>query len=226
MAARDAHGPHPAASQPPVLLYRLIGVVRARRVVAARGRENFRERMLVTADHGQQDRRHGLSFESLRAACSVSAARSAKGASSAAGRAIRTSSYRIPSPCSGEFSLRIRSRATSRNRRRARFRSTEPLTLRLTVTPTRLSSASRGTAKATSVRPVYTRLPPIAAWKSDCRRSRKRRFTSARRPDTESGGGAPCDGGSGPVWRRPSWTCGGESRALAGGSASSADRFA
>jgi len=136
--------------------------------------------MLITADHGQQNRRHGLSFASLRAASSVSAARSAKGTSSAAGRAIRTTSYRIPSPCSGESGPRIRSLATSRIRRRARFRSTEPLTLRLTATPTRLSSASPGTAKATSVRPVYTRLPPIAAWKSDCRRSRKRRFTRVR----------------------------------------------
>src|SRR5712692_10185815 len=154
MAARDARRPHPAPSKPPVFLNCLVCVVRARRVVAARGRKELRKRMLVTADHGQQNRRHGLSFESLTAACSVSASRSANGTSSAAGRAIRTTSYRIPSPCSGESGPRSQSRATSRIRRRARLRSTEPLTLRLTVTPTRLSSASRGTANATSARPL------------------------------------------------------------------------
>src|SRR5260370_40631300 len=102
MAARDARRPHPAPSKPPVFLDCLICVLRARRVVAARRRKELRTGMLVTADHGQQDLRHGLGFESLTAAFSVSAGRAAKGTSSAAGRAISTTAYRNPSPSYGE----------------------------------------------------------------------------------------------------------------------------
>src|SRR4029077_6821612 len=170
-AARDAYGAHPAAPQPTVPLNRSVCVVRARRVVATRRGKDLRERHLVAADHRQKDRRHEFNFESLSAACSTSFSTSAKGSSRAAGRAIRTTSYRIPTPWSGESGPSSRFRATSRSRRRGRFRLPEPLTLRLTLTPTRLSAAADGMAKATSERPEYTRLPAIAVWNSDCRRS-------------------------------------------------------
>src|SRR5713101_4369485 len=153
VAARDPHGAHPAAPEPAVSLHRFVRVMRARRVVAARRGEDLRESRLVAANHRQKDRRHEFNFESLSAACSTSFSRSAKGTSSAAGRAIRTTSYRIPTPWSGESGPSSRFRATSRRRRRARLRLTEPLTLRLTVTPMRLSAATTGMAKATRVRP-------------------------------------------------------------------------
>jgi len=112
----------------------------------------------------------------LRATCVASAFRSAYEISSAAGRAISTTSNGIPRRVTAESPNRW-VRLTSRNRRRARLRSTEPLIERLTVMPTRLPGASLGTAKATNARPLYTRLPLTAAWKSARRRSRKRLFT-------------------------------------------------
>src|SRR4029077_9002860 len=129
---------HPAAPQPTVPLNRFVCVVRAGRVVATRRGKDLRERHLVAADHREKDRRHEFNFESLSAACSTSFSRSAKGSSRAAGRAIQNTSYRISTPSKGEYEPRSRFRATSRSRRRARFRLTEPLTLRLTLTPTRL----------------------------------------------------------------------------------------
>ena len=179
MAARDSHRSHPAAPEPAVPLHRLVCVLGTGRVVATRRGKNLRERLLVTADQSEQDRCHCFSWESLRAACRVSLSSSANGTTSAAGRAIRTTSYRIPTPRSGESDPRSCVRAASRSRRRARLRATEPLTFRLTVTPTRLSWLSRGTANATSARPEYTRVPLIAAWKSERRRTRKRCFTGA-----------------------------------------------
>src|SRR5207245_977248 len=158
------HGAHPAAPEPAVPLHRLVCVVGTGRVIATRRGKDLRERHLIAADHCQQDRRHEFNLESLSAAWSTSSWRSAKGSSSAAGRAIRTTSYRIPTPWSGESGPSNRSRATSRSRLRARFRLTECLTFRLTVTPTRLLAAVVGTAKATSARPVNTRLPAITAW--------------------------------------------------------------
>src|SRR5205807_6329130 len=49
MAAGDPRRAHPPSPQPPVLLDRLIGVVRARRIVAARRWKDLREGLLVTA---------------------------------------------------------------------------------------------------------------------------------------------------------------------------------
>src|SRR6266851_1668234 len=153
VAARDAHRAHPAAPEPAIPLHGFVRVMRARRVVPARRGKDLRKSQLVAADHRQKDRRHEFNFESLSAACSTSFSRSAKGSSSAAGRAIRTTSYRIPTPWSGESAPRSRFRANSRSRLRARLRLTERLTLRLTVTPMRLSAATTGVAKATSVGP-------------------------------------------------------------------------
>src|SRR5881398_2295473 len=137
MAAGDAGRSHPAASEPAVLVDRLVRVVRARRVVAAGGRQNPSQRELVTADQQQKKLRHGLNLASLSAASEASAFRSANETSSAAGRAIRTTSYRIPTWRSGEPIPSSVPLATSRRRRRARLRSTEVLIARLTVTPTR-----------------------------------------------------------------------------------------
>ena len=96
MAASDPRRSHPAAPQPAIPLNRFVGVLRAGRHKAARGWQDLRQRELVTADQRQEYRRHGFRFASLSAACSVSASRSANGRSRAAGRAIRTTSYRIP----------------------------------------------------------------------------------------------------------------------------------
>ena len=96
----------------------------------------------------------GVICASLIAASEASACRSANGTSSADGRAIRTTSYRIPPRRSGESGPSRIERATSRNRRRARLRSTELLICRLTVTPTLVSGADPGTAKPTSARPL------------------------------------------------------------------------
>src|ERR1700694_3025245 len=181
MAAGNPRRAHPPAPQPAVPLDRLVRVVGAGRVVAAGGRQQLRERHLVTPNHGEQQPGHQFSFESLSAACSASARRSANAMSSAAGRAISTTSYRIPTPVSGESPPSKLRRASSRSRRRARFRSIDPLTARLTVTPTRLRSCWLGTAKATNVLPLKKRLPPIAAWKSPCPRRRLRRFTGVGR---------------------------------------------
>src|SRR5579872_7475173 len=54
VAACDASGSHPPALQPSVPLDGLIRVVRAGRVVATRGRQDFRERPLITADQEQE----------------------------------------------------------------------------------------------------------------------------------------------------------------------------
>src|SRR6266576_1177882 len=102
MAARDARCSHPRAFEPPVTLDRLVRVMRARRVVAARGRQNPGECELITADQQQKQLRHGLNLASLSAASEASAFRSANDTSSAAGRAIRTTSYRIPTWLRGE----------------------------------------------------------------------------------------------------------------------------
>src|SRR5213593_1821989 len=141
MAAGDPRGSHPSALGPSVPLDRLIGVVRAGRVVAAGGRQDPGDGELITANQQQEKLRHGLNLASLNAASAASAFRSANETSSAAGRAIRTTSYRIPTWRSGESGPRSPARATSRKRRRARLRATEPLTARLTVTPTRVSAA-------------------------------------------------------------------------------------
>src|SRR3989442_12858166 len=94
--------PHPIDPEPAIPLHCFIRVVRARRVVATRWRQDLRECHLITADHCQQDGRHEFNFASLSAACCMSSFKSANGTSSAAGRAIRTTSYRIPTPLSGE----------------------------------------------------------------------------------------------------------------------------
>src|SRR5881396_3369131 len=138
MAAGDPRGSHPSALGPSVPLDRLIGVVRAGRVVAAGGRQDPGDGELITANQQQEKLRHGLNLASLSAASEASAFRSANETSSAAGRAIRTTSYRIP---------------TSRRRRRARLRSTEVLIARLTVTPTRHWLSALGTANPTRARP-------------------------------------------------------------------------
>src|SRR3989442_6271440 len=135
MAPRAAHGAHPAAPEPAVPLHRLVCVVGTGRVVATRRGKDLRERHLIAADHCQQDRRHEFNLERLSAAWSTSSWRSAKGSSSAAGRAIRTTSYRIPTPWSGESGPNKRPRGNSRNRRRGRVRVTAPLALRLPVDP-------------------------------------------------------------------------------------------
>src|SRR5438105_6491697 len=96
VAAGDPRRAHPAASEPTVLLDRLVCVVRARRVVATAGRQNLGQRELITAYQQEEKLRHGLNLESLNAASAASAFSSANDTSSAAGRAIRTTSYRIP----------------------------------------------------------------------------------------------------------------------------------
>src|SRR5712691_13041042 len=149
MTACDPRRAHPPTAQPAIPLDRLVRVVRAGRVVAAGRRKDLRKRHLVTPDESEQQPGHEFSFESLSAACSASAESSPKVAVRVAGRAIRTTSYRIPRSVSGESPPNSLTRATSRRRRRARFLSTELLTARLTVTPTRLTSSWLGTAKAT-----------------------------------------------------------------------------
>src|SRR5260370_41248593 len=135
VAARDAHSTHPAAPQPAVPLNRFVGVVRAGRVVAARRGKDLRESQLIAANHRQKDRRHEFNFESLSAACSTSFSRSAKGSSSAAGRAIRTKSYPIPTRWSGESGPSNPLRATPRSPLPAPFWLTRPFTFALPVTP-------------------------------------------------------------------------------------------
>src|ERR1700737_2498887 len=154
MAASYAGSTHPAALEPAVPLDRFVRVMRAGRVVAAGGRQNLGESHLVTTDQEQKKPRHELSDESLRATSEASAFRSANETSSAAGRAISTTSNGIPWRVSGESPPARWFLATSRRRRRARLRSTEPLIVRLTVTPTRLEPPSFGTAKATIARPL------------------------------------------------------------------------
>src|ERR1700758_5303307 len=153
MAAGDAGGAHPGSSQPPIALDRLVRVVRAGGVVTTGRGKDPGKGELITANQEQQQVCHGLVVASLSAACDASALRSANDISSAAGRAIRTTSYRIPPRRRGESFASISARATSRSRRRTRFRSMAPLMLRLTVTPTRVWSAWLGTAKPTSALP-------------------------------------------------------------------------
>src|SRR5256885_11275452 len=102
MAAGDPRGSHPSALGPSVPLDRLIGVVRAGRVVAAGGRQDPGDGELITANQQQEKLRHGLNLASLSAASEASAFRSANETSSAAGRAIRTTSYHIPTWRRGE----------------------------------------------------------------------------------------------------------------------------
>src|SRR5256886_13191493 len=144
MAAGDPRGSHPSALGPSIALDRLIGVVRAGRVVAAGGWQDPGDGELITANQQQEKLRHGLNLASLSAASEASASRSANETSSAAGRAIRTTSYRIPTRRSGESGPSNPERTTSRSRRRARFRSIEVLIARLTVTPTRVSAEELG----------------------------------------------------------------------------------
>src|SRR6202163_266193 len=146
MAARYACGPHPPATQPAVPFDRLVCVYRARGVVAARWGKQLGKRLLIAANQSEQNPRHRFNFESLSAACSVSALRSSKDTSSAAGRAIRTTSYRIPRLVRGESGPSSLRRTSSRKRRLARLRWTEPLIVRLTVTPIRFSFRVVGTA--------------------------------------------------------------------------------
>src|SRR5256885_503536 len=153
MAAGDPRGSHPSALGPSVPLDRLIGVVRAGRVVAAGGRQDPGDGELITANQQQEKLRHGLNLASLSAASEASAFRSANETSSAAGRAIRTTSYRIPTRCRGESGPRKQLRATSRRRRRALLRWTAPLICLLMATPRRFSGVAPGTAKPTSARP-------------------------------------------------------------------------
>src|SRR5260370_1700030 len=96
VTARDAHRTHPAAPQPAVALDRLIAVVRARRIVAAGRRQDPGNGQLITADQDQEQLGHGFIWASLSAASEASSLTSANETSSAAGRAITTTSYRIP----------------------------------------------------------------------------------------------------------------------------------
>src|SRR5579864_439539 len=159
VATRDARGAHPASPEPAIALDRLVRVVRARRVVAARRGQDLRERHLVATDQRQEHPRHAFMLASLSAACEASALSSANDTVSAAGRAIRTTSYRIPTSRSGESAPKSSARDTSLSRRRARLRSTDDLTARLTVTPTRPSPASLGTANPTRARPLKNLRP-------------------------------------------------------------------
>src|SRR5256886_10731120 len=102
MAAGDPRGSHPSALGPSVALDRLIRVVRAGRVVTAGGWQNPGDGELITANQQQEKLRHGLNLASLSAASEASAFRSANETSSAAGRAIRTTSYRISTWRSGQ----------------------------------------------------------------------------------------------------------------------------
>src|ERR1700680_3317703 len=83
MTARDACRPHPPPPQPAVLFDRLVGVHRARGVIAARRRKQPGKRLLVTANQSEQNPGHAFNFESLSAASSASALRSSKDTSSA-----------------------------------------------------------------------------------------------------------------------------------------------
>src|SRR3989454_12353846 len=96
MAAGDPRGSHPSALSPSVPLDRLIRVVRAGRVVAAGGRQDPGDGELVTANQQQEKLRHGLNVASPSAGSEGSAFKAADGTSSAAGRAITTPSYSIP----------------------------------------------------------------------------------------------------------------------------------
>src|SRR5437868_12858263 len=153
MAARDARHSHPAATSPAIPLDGFVRVVRAGRVVAAARGQDLGKRHLVAVNQKQQQPGHGrvvgwvVAFicASLSAASEASAFRSANETSSAAGRAIRTTTYRIPTRPSGESAPSRAAIATSRRRRRARLRSTEVLIARLTVTPTREPFSSLGT---------------------------------------------------------------------------------
>src|SRR5260370_32511060 len=102
VAASDADSTHPATLQPAVPFDRLVRVVRARRVVAAGGRQDPGKGHLITANQEKKELRHGLVLESLSAASEASALTSANDISSIAGRAIRTTSYRIPTLLRGE----------------------------------------------------------------------------------------------------------------------------
>src|SRR5579872_3486621 len=118
VAAGDPRGPHPPSPEPAVALDRLIRVLRAGGVVAARRRKDLREGHLVATDQSQEHPCHAFSFASLRAACEASALSSANDTLSAAGRAIRTTSYRIPTSRSGESAPKSSPRDTSLSRRR------------------------------------------------------------------------------------------------------------
>src|SRR5262245_49157970 len=213
VAAGNPGGAHPAAPEPAVPLDGLVRVVGARRVVAAGRRQHAGKRQLITADQKQEKLRHGVNLASLSAASEASALRSANESSSAEGRAIRTTSYRIPPRAAGESAPSNSSRATSRSLRRARLRSTDVLIALLTVTPTRLVAASDGTAKPTRARPLWKRLPEIADLKRERLRSRSDRLI---RP----GARGPCGGGCGARGHPHGCSSGRENRARAGGSAS------
>src|SRR5256885_2196064 len=130
MAARDARHSHPAATHPAIPLDGFVRVVRAGRVVAAARGQDLGKSHLVAVDQKQQQPGHSrlvgwiVAFmcASLSAASEASALSSANDISSARRRAIRTTSYRIPTRCRGESGPRKQLRATSRRRRRARLR--------------------------------------------------------------------------------------------------------
>src|SRR5690349_18910941 len=140
MAAGDSARAHPPTLHPAVALNRLVRVVRARGVVAAGRGQDAGKGQLVTADQQKKYLRHQVNLASLSAASEASALSSSNDISSAPRRAIRTTSYRIPTWRKGESGPSNPPLATSRRRRRARLRSTEVLIPLVTVTPMRLSA--------------------------------------------------------------------------------------
>src|SRR5260370_7815237 len=135
MAARDPHGSHPPTAQPAIPLDRFVRVVGAGRVVAAGRRKDLGKGHLVTPNQSQQQPRHEFSLDSRSAAWCASAARSANVSSRAAGRAMRTTSYRIPTPASGESAPKKFRRASPPTPRRPRLRSPPPPKPHLPLTP-------------------------------------------------------------------------------------------
>ena len=178
VAAGDPPGAHDASPSPAVALDGSIRVLRAGRVVSAAAGEERRQAHLVAADDRQQQPGHPLTGRSRARKASASDSSVVKGAVAAAGRAMSTTSYRIPPTPRGESGPSRTLLLTSLSRRRARFRGTEPFTWRLTATPTRVGPAA-GTANATSASPAKIRRLPRARPISAGRRSRKRRFTDS-----------------------------------------------
>src|ERR671933_582865 len=149
MTPEDPGEAHPAPLSPSIPLDRLVSVVRTGGVVTAGAPEHVGERGLVKTDQGEDEPRHERTPElRIRSpAAAASASKSAKGRTSAAGRAMRTTSKPL-SPAGPPSSASKRLRAASRNRRRARFRSTARRSCLLTVTPTRFRPEVPGSAKA------------------------------------------------------------------------------
>lgn len=176
---------HPATAEPAVPLDRLVSVLRAGWVVAARSTEHVGERGLIQADQPHENGRH-RNRRRLRAP-RISESSAGKARSSAGGRAITTTSKGMPEPDAGQPSFSKPRRATSRTRRRARLRDTDPRTFLLTATPTRPRSPLAAAAKTTSPSPTNTRRERTTRWKSEPRTSRDRFFTSTGRRRCLSG---------------------------------------